>query len=143
MASGNAEDLAAAVSSKTSPDELGKLALSSDPEVRAAALDNPKTPQWAKNRVLRNSEIPEEPARPRPADSASNPVFLNAEVRKQTQHLQAIRWGLFGLLGLIALFFAFNLLSSCSAGESKFEKTCREELGGSVVNGVCRFPIQN
>ena len=42
--------LAAAQSMDTSEDTLGKLAMDDDPDVRAAAVANPNTPQWAKNR---------------------------------------------------------------------------------------------
>ena len=43
--------VAQAQSTDTSEDTLGKLAMDDDPDVRAAAVANPNTPQWAKNRA--------------------------------------------------------------------------------------------
>ena len=61
-------DLDAASDPNTSADELGKLANHSDPEVVAAAVANPNTPQWAKNRAAgRSGEVP-------PSGSSSPPT---------------------------------------------------------------------
>lgn len=51
LATARDSDLAAAQNPETSEDTLGKLAMDSDPEISAAALANPNTPQWAKNRL--------------------------------------------------------------------------------------------
>ena len=52
--------LAQAQNPGTSPDDLGKLALDSHPPIAAAAVANPNTPQWAKNRASRDdsTEVP-------------------------------------------------------------------------------------
>ena len=68
---------------------------------------------------------------------------LLAERKRQSEQLRAIRWGVFGILGVIVLVLGALLISNISSGESEFEKFCRNEMGGTVVGGTCRFPLRN
>ena len=96
--------LASALSTDTSEDTLGKLAMDDDPDVRAAAVANPNTPQWAKNRASKEqSQSIDTVDAPAPVGVAKASALVGAsasndqsaqvlqEMRKQTAELVKIR----------------------------------------------------
>jgi len=114
-------DLTAANAPGTSSDELGKLAMSHDPQVVEAAIANPNAPQWAKNRATKSLEEPSEPTPSRQAPQASGfgqgPSIL-AELRKQSRSIDSIKYGVMTINVSIGIIFLLLLLSTCSAENS-------------------------
>lgn len=104
-----------------SPDVLGELALSANPEIAKAAQQNPNTPEWARYKASARPKGSDEPVHPRGlrsnADMDSGPAIL-AELRRQTVLLSNIRFTLSMISSAIGIIFLFLAFASCAAGDA-------------------------
>ncbi len=125
-------DLDAANDPNTSPDELGKLANHSDPEVVAAAVSNPNTPQWAKNRAAgRSSEAP-----PSGSSSATTRVKRGSTTSPEVKRLatrSAISYLIAAVTFLMGATIGSSWLESIRVSRCLSEGECDSAAGMIVL----------